>query len=376
VLWLSTSLCADARDPVWTNVTVKPDGGGDFSVAQAAEDWVGSQSNKSIDVWLYFSGGTNNLGPCLFQSWSPEATTNNYAKFLTAPDQRHDGTTNAVGAWVDVGSYGWNNIGVAAVRNLWLEGVRFVHDEPVVPYTIDVASQNTTIRDCLGICTTQGYLGSPLMFIHAKGCQDSYFYNNIAYGNETNYTYGIWLGYSVLFVTTTNDVANNTIYGVASNGFVFGHGIEASTQPAFVNVRNNVSIDSGLDDYLVNYFVTNYTVYMTNNVSSDTTSTNWGGSGNITGVTAAAAFVSTSDVTPLRDGPLCDGAVPLWYVDTDARGWRRPINGGPDTGAREGWYARGFQYADLDWIFFPGCYCSECCVWAWYDPDATHMVIK
>jgi hypothetical protein len=215
------------------NWTVKPDGGGDYTDVQTADDAKDGDCTGRGIINFDLYDGTNDLGKWTIAGWSNQDASN-HPEYVVSKAERHDGTTTSSGAWVDCDSgYGLTYYGPEA-DYAEVVGVRFdqtVSNAQAVTWqgvfipTDNYAPEHTVLDSCL--CVFPYYSVAAINF-----------------------------GINTTVNNAGNDVRNNTVYDTSGTNSV-QIGINCSTYSiapqctAIGRVQNNT-----VDDCLENFKVT------------------------------------------------------------------------------------------------------------------------
>ena len=322
--------------------TIKPAGAGDYTTLALWEDAVDGESSAAQWAECY-SGG--NLGPVTFSGWSATPTSDNYPKIYAAAGHHHSADI-AAGAYISAASP--IAISVSYTR---IDGIR-----------INGTNNSNKVIDFLGSGTSQ----------------DSRVDNCFVHGT---FQYGVFMGQSTTGVTSSNYITNNIIvvdgtaattptgiyaYGTdgssgTTNMYIYNNSIYVDNATTLTNygirfanvasctlnitVENNISIGSVTSAGVSITYAYNQVAFDTgtktfnNNIGSDNTADDFGGSRNQLNETAAKIWTDApNDNFRLKSNSVAlDFGKTISAVTTDMVGIARPQpdGGSYDMGALE-----------------------------------------
>lgn len=304
--------------------TVKPAGDGHYTTLQAWEDFADGEANA--DQWAEcYTGG--NLGNIVVSTWVSTSDALNYPRIYVADGEGHNGDITA-GAYITSGTR--NEVTIHYTR---FEGLRVDGDGSIAQTVTFSEADGTHIVGCF-IHNGKWGIKNVAQSRTVNGLAISIMSNNIIITGGSQY--GIEVGsLSAAGGITDYLVQNNTIYR-GTNGRV---GISAvdhgASGGANITVENNISIGSWNEVcYSVQVDAADGTIVWNNNISSDGTADDFGGTGHIVDETDTNIFTNPAenDFT-LKSGSAAIGAgKDVASVTNDILGSARPA-GGYDIGA-------------------------------------------
>lgn len=325
--------------------TVKPAGGGDYSVWQSWEN--DADDALTADQWAEgYSGGDS--GALTVAGWASTPNSSVYPRIYVAPGHGHGGAINQ---------------GVYLTTNSAAVGVRVE-----VPYTrvegLRVMLTGTTVNGVLGVdlvdVTTEGLLivsvsgTSPsrrgILFTRTSGFTSnqiqraftniitvSDFASSTPYAQRISFSGGASMAAGQI---CEFQAINNTIDAVSSgssSGIIMSGDGDASAERRFV-LRNNVIARGTCYQLVAGSPITTTTVE--HNASTDATADDWGGSGNLISQDRASMWQKpdSHDYRPkFLTSPLINAGddVSGYGITTDILGAPRIQGVGTDIGAFE-----------------------------------------
>jgi hypothetical protein len=310
--------------------TIKPAGGGDYTTLALWEDYADGQS--SADQWAEcYTGG--DLGPVNLDSASwPNSTSSSYPKVYAADGHSHYGSILS-GAYIS--STGSLPPFQTTVEHTRLEGIRMV--STVDTYKAARFSNSSSGLGCrIEKCLIHGSFQYGIWIGQSGGSgveSGNYIVNNIVIinGQQTNDPAGIYVFGTDGSGGTTNVYAwHNAIYVSNSDsktniGFQFTNISGCILNPT---VENNVII-GGNPSYHTSYKQVAFssgTKIFNNNISSDLTSDDFGGSDNQISKTASEVWDDAeNNVFSISKTSIAyDSGKTLPLVTEDALGKSRP----------------------------------------------------
>lgn len=328
----STGLAVDVTK------TVKPAGGGDFTTVQAAIDWaktnVFTPTNLVIEC---YTGG--NLGTVwlISQAWYPKPAT---ITIKAAAGNAHNGKIPTTGCYIFVPSgypgvnvmYGWSV--PVLIKNLTVittngasYGIGTSGDYGAKNYTIDgnlIYHVGTSADKTTRAMFFEEYDAGVVTNIVVR--------NNIIYGGSTtNYAQGIYLE-GQNGTQATFKLYNNTIQRCLRGTWYFR---SAGPFPPASEIYLTQVNDVIMNCRTCFTWGVNSTV-SSNNMSSDATADDAGGSNHKVNKTASDQFVNVlSDFNLKATADAKDAGKTLFSFSWDARGVTRPQGPAWDMGALE-----------------------------------------
>ncbi|MBU0686670.1 MAG: hypothetical protein KKB81_02270 [Candidatus Margulisbacteria bacterium] len=317
--------------PTPTIKTIKPGGGGDFELLQTWENWADDQSNANQWAECYTGG---DLGEVVIAGWAATPDSTHYPRIYTPLAERHNGKDEEVGAYIDNSSGNAISVALPYVR---VEGLRIEMSgtsNNAILLLADAASpcDYPTIDSNLLISNRSAAGGGAAIKVSAadgETLSSANVRNNLIYGKGTQ-QYGIEVDSTAASIVNAI-VQNNTIHQCAAYGY-YGH----TTGSANMTVENNISTSSGTQEYTFAGSVTS-----NNNLSSDDSADDAGGSGNLINKSAFYQYVNPDNDLHLINGAnALNAGVTIESFDWDALHgptdhWR-PQGSAWDMGALEG----------------------------------------
>jgi hypothetical protein len=335
--------------------TIKPDATGDFTTLQAWENWDDDQA--SADQWAEcYTGG--DLGTLVISSWTSTPDATHYPRVYTLLTERHNGTI-LTGAYINASSAHGIQIGEpisgGAVNYVHVEGIRINVTENKIGICIyshkgvgfSSLSDNAFILDNLvyygsAVVTPDFSNDNAIKFsadtvISGSISMTVTIVNNIVYCN--NSYHGIILNISPSVggdITLNSTVYSNSVKGANNTGIRYYINPFRASGVHVSNLKNNISVDSGVKDYGTGGSGT-WTITALNNLSSDATADDFGGTGYLLNKTSTNQFINpVSNWNLLSTADALDAGVTLSSpFDIDAVGISRPRGAGFDMGALE-----------------------------------------
>ena len=329
--------------------TIKPAGGGDFTSLSTWEDYADGQA--SADQWAEcYSGG--NLGAVTLSGWSSTSSAGAYPKIYAAKKHRHGGEVDA-GAYISASSPISVSIKYTQIDGLRIQGI--TNSNKAVDFSPSSTAADCRIDNCIVHGTFQWGI---LIGQSSSGVTSSnYVTNNIVIidGTANTNPIGIYAyGTDASGGTTNMYIYNNSLY-VANPGSLNSYGIRfANTASCILNisVENNIVIGPvNTDGSSITYGYTQITFdsgtkMFNNNISSDGTADNFGGTGHQLKASASEIWKDAPNNNfniPLSSIALNSGKT-LSAVTTDMFGTSRPQSDYYDIGAIERSYKIPIQY--------------------------------
>ena len=321
--------------------TIKPAGGGDYTSLQAWEDVVDSYGDAAQWAECY-SGG--NLGAVNISGWTSTPSSTNYPRVYVAEGHGHKGSSSN-GAYISTSDAPF----VSTEEYTQLDGIRIeslksANSAAVLNNTVSGSSG----RDCkIENCYIHGKFTNGI-FIGQNGgtgkTSTNYVANNIVVidGTDNNTPVGIYaFGTDASLGVTNMFVYNNTVY-VNNSGASPNIGIQ------FINI-SGCTLNITCENNVVFAHPTYATCYrqaafhtgtktFNNNISSDATSDDFGGSHNLVNrINPFTIFSSPTELNfnlHLTSSALNSGKT-IEYITTDILGTKRPQSTQYDIGAIE-----------------------------------------
>jgi hypothetical protein len=305
--------------------TIKPGGGGDYTLLQTWEDFADGEA--TADQWAEcYDGG--DLGEVVISGWSSTPTAVIYPRIYTPLAERHNARDDGTGAFIS--STTGNSI-VNYVNYVQIDGIRMESTSTANSIISMVTSDGVIVENNLLIQKSYANTANAIYIVDSnpvsKTCD---IQNNIVFGNGLLAT-----GILILGIATTNPVEtdsnifNNTIIDVTSYGITGTKTETSDTVTLNVVLRNNICGEGGLLD--INW--TNFdSIVSTNNITSDGTSDDNGGEGNLVNKPGSSQLINrNTHARLLSSGEARDGGVALGSFSTDALGTTRVAGGNVGT---------------------------------------------
>jgi len=339
--------------------TIKPDGTGDFTTLALWEDFADGESSAAQHAECY-SGG--NLGAVTLSGWSATPDSSNYPRIYAAEDNQH-GTDITAGAYIEASS----PISVA-IPYTRIDGIR-VNGTSNSNTAISFLASGTS-RDCrVDNCIVHGTFQYGIMIGQSSTgvTSSNYVTNNIIIidGTANTTPAGVYAyGTDASSGTTNSYIYNNSVY-VANQGSLNNYGIRfanVSSCTLNITVENNIvmgAVTSGLASITYAY---NQIAFSTgaksfnNNISSDGTADDFGGSSNQINVSLSSVFsdAESNDFSLKKNSVAFNFGKTIGAVTTDILGVSRPQGTAYDIGALERVVKVSIQYGVPKAFEIPG----------------------
>ena len=320
--------------------TIKPAGGGDFTTLASWEDFADGQSAADQHAECYTGG---NLGAVTLNGWTATPSASAFPKIYVADGEGHFGDVTA-GAYISAATPFVSHLDYTQVHGLRAASTN--DSNVVLNFTGTSNAQNSRADNCLihgdfGIGISIGQSGSGVT-------SSNYVTNNLILidGTANTSPIGIYVFATDASSGTTNAyVYNNTIY-VVNQGSLNNYGIRFANVASCtlnISVENNIVIGAVTGGgasitYCYNQVTFNTgTKTFNNNISSDSTADDFGGSSHLVNKTASQIFEDvSSNVYSLSSSSIAlDAGKTLSAVTDDIVGVSRPQNLIYDIGAFE-----------------------------------------
>lgn len=331
-LTLALLLVASSVLAVDVTKTVKPAGGGDFTTLQAALDWVRSNVRKPTNAIVEcYKGGDLGVAVVANSGWPNKP---NSLTIRAAAGEAHDGKVPTTGCYIKVPSgqvglyftYSWQI--TSLVQRISFVTTNNAHSAFGVQG--DYGAKNITFDGLLCYHTGTNKTTHAAYFTGYDSEINCIVRNSIIYGGATtNYAVGIFVEAGFAGITTLR-LYNNTM-----NRCRRGTRWTMSSTP----VQETIALTE-VNDIAVSCrtgFVWGATsVVSSNNLSSDATSDDGGGSGHKINKPASDQFVNvTSDFNLKTTADAKDAGKSISSFSADAVGKSRPQGSAWDMGALE-----------------------------------------
>ena len=311
--------------------TIKPDGTGDYTSLALWEDAVDASSDADQHAECY-SGG--DLGVVALNGWSSTPSLTKYPRIYVAKGHGHKGESST-GAYINatvspgIDSY---------LKYTRVEGIRVVCSSPTNPAvkfsnsgtSNGCRAENLYIR---GAFNSGIYLGNT-----TSESSTAYIVNNIIEINKDTSTdpAGIMVG-SSSSGTSNFFIYNNTIFCQSSSTLTNSGITFFTTATLNITAENNVAIGGTYFTSFEQLTFAAGTKTFNNNISSDATADDFGGSSHQINKTAESIFVdASSSKFSLYTGSLAvDNGKDIGLFPSDAIGTSRPQGSAYDVGALE-----------------------------------------
>ncbi len=284
--------------------TIKPAGGGDYTTLQAWEDWADDQGSAAQWAECYTGG---NLGSCLIQDWISSPSGVNYPRIYTDLTERHEGKDTGAGAYIYRSSGSGSGVRVIYTNYVRVEGLRIKYVSGANGNPLSIVDSDQVVFDSNLILSDVG-----------TGIKGTYGLFNIVRNNIVV----VKISQGIQWIIQTNSqviIDNNTVHnnGTADAGIFL-----ESDAPGFTMngaVRNNIVTGGfSVGDYTKDTDIT-LAMAISNNLSSDATADDWGGSGNLINKSAANQFVNVASDWNLKSGAdALEAGVTIGTFDWDA----------------------------------------------------------
>ena len=320
--------------------TIKPDGTGDFTTLAAWEDASDDASSADQHAECYGGAGseygTESIGSVVLNGWSATSNSSDYPRIYAAPGESPR-VSGALG--ISIESY---------LKFTRIEGISVVGGSSTNP-AIKLSSSGSSDGCRVERVRISGSFNSGI-FIGNTASEDATFYvvNNLIEINKaiSSDPAGITVFFSGSSGAVNPFVYNNTIF-CRSSSTLTNSGVTFFTSSGAMNltVENNISLGG-----------TNYTGFeqlsyhsgsktFNNNISSDGSADDFGGTNNQTSVVASNVFTHLNDDSDINS-PATDFSLPspslaldkgkaISFVTTDIEGTTRPQGSAYDIGAFE-----------------------------------------
>tara|TARA_Y100000592_G_scaffold100649_1_gene181730 strand:+ start:6789 stop:8276 length:1488 start_codon:yes stop_codon:yes gene_type:complete len=315
--------------------TIKPAGDGDFTSLSAWEDYADGQASAAQWAECY-SGG--NIGVCTLQNWSATPNANDYPKIYASSSSGHSGSVSS-GAYLNA----TGGIGIKSyIEYVRIEGLRIEggsNSDVLVDFQASGTSRGCRVEKCLLHGT---YLNGINIGQSSGGIvTSSYATNNIIIldGSINVTPKGIQAFSTATGGSTTVYIYNNSIY-VSNPGSFASYGTRhynTSGSNLYITVENNIAIGGTYFDAYTEASFNSGSRSFNNNISSDGTSTAFGGLNNLTNRTGAQIFNApdSNDFSLSVSSAAINAGKTIDYITTDILGTSRPQSTAYDIGAIE-----------------------------------------
>lgn len=323
--------------------TVKPAGGGDYTSLSSWEDAVEHESSAAQWAECY-SGG--NLGTVSVSGvdWSTP-DSENYPKIYAATGNGH-ATSTSSGAYIEGSS-----CITSSLEYLRLEGIRIKNDSTST-YAINFDSVGTSNGCRVDKCLIHGSFQNGIRVSQTSGGSGgtSHIANNIIIidGDDSNTARGIKVSATSVSVTTYCYIYNNSIYVTDENTTNAKYLISfLNLNPNTLNltVENNICVGNSYSTSYKSEAFQSGTKTFNNNISSDSTADDFGGSENQINKSSFHIWEDASEenfnLFNFTSGPTksysaaINSGKTLAYVTDDILGSARPQGTAYDIGAIE-----------------------------------------
>jgi len=315
---------------------VKPDGSGDFTTLQSWEDYADGQTLASQWAEIYKGGDLGNL---LIGFWTAIPTANDYPKVYAPLSERHGGTISTPGAFINADTA--NGIDVFRVNYVRIEGVTvYVQGNYTGIYLVgDSGGIDYCLVDSNMVVNDKAAAGGTGIVVYSFDNDPTgvVVRNNIIYGKGI-LSNGIAVNAELVSIVNVT-LDNNTVCSCATRGqTVSEDSLKMGDSEVYLTSRNNVITGCGVDDYI--WPVQGGVTESKNNLSSDDTADDGGGTGHLIDEDPAYLFVNNNTDARLRTGSnALNAGTTLSDFDWDAvhncaDGWR-PQGAAWDMGALE-----------------------------------------
>jgi hypothetical protein len=318
--------------------TIKPDGTGDYTTL--ALWWNDVKSDINAHWAECYTGGDLGAVTLVDTEWAGIGTESatNYWKIYTPLSERHTGQL-----WT--GAYFEGRIN-SYIPYTILDGIR-AENGLVSNGGFSIYADMGIVRNCL-VNYQYRVLGSSGIALSngtVPAEKTMYAYNNIIHmnsGEPGNADVGI-LALSNAFIGGTVElnayIYNNTVIGDFSICIRRAEIIEIKGEgEPIVNLicENNIAMNSYNGDFYLNTVFDNGTILVNNNLSSDETADDWGGSGNLINKVAANQVIDPlSDFNILVTSDAIEKGKAQTLFNDDYYGMSRPKGHYWDIGANE-----------------------------------------
>jgi len=326
-----------------TTKTIKPAGGGDYT--SLASWWTFASGEATADQWAEcYDGG--DLGEVNLTGATATPSAGAYFRIYAADGEKHDGTTTATGAYININSTAH---GIQVQENYTrIEGIRFTANAVKDGVYINGAS-DVLVDSCNFVAEGSGGFqnGVNAEYIEIDGNFTAR--NNVMYGLNKGAgggpgEYGGITCAAMTFsgtIDVTANIYNNTIHDVAATSQGMGRGINCievqlgGSCTLNAVVKNNIVTDSDAVDYYASISNGSYTTggY---NTASDATGTLYGSTGSQNSESASNIYQNTSsDLQLLTTAEAYDGGDSIGSFTNSILDITRPEGSAWDKGAFE-----------------------------------------